>query len=139
MPPSYSTHYWLLFHSVFSSLAYVASHSHVQRRLPLVSQPPHRHIYTNTRHYAVISKDRHEEAKATLMRLNDDNEDPSFWEKEYLQISAQIALEKREMEGSSWIHMFTNMKEFRRVAVAAASVISVQTNGAQTIQVFQVS
>ncbi|CAI4211280.1 unnamed protein product [Parascedosporium putredinis] len=85
----------------------------------------------------VTLMDRHEEAKATLMRLNDDNEDPSFWEKEYLQISAQIALEKREMEGSSWTHMFTNMKEFRRVAVAAASVISVQTNGAQTIQVFQ--
>lgn len=74
-----------------------------------------------------------------LERLNDDNADATFWEKEYVQISAQLAIEKKELEASSWSHMFTDLKELRRVALASAAVVSVQTNGAQTIQVFQVS
>lgn len=86
----------------------------------------------------VISKDRHAEARETLRRLNDDHEDPTFWEKEYIQISAQLAIEKKEVESSSWIHMLTNRKELHRVAVAVAALVSVQTIGAQVIQVFQV-
>lgn len=34
--------------------------------------------------------------------------------------------------------MFSNRKELRRLAIAVAAMASVQTNGAQTIQVYQV-
>lgn len=86
----------------------------------------------------MISKDRQLEAQEVLKRLHDDHSDPVFWEKEYLQISAQLAVEKVEKETSKWNHMFTNRSELRRVAVAIASLTSVQTNGAQTIQIYQV-
>lgn len=33
--------------------------------------------------------------------------------------------------------MFTNAKELRRLLIAVAALVSVQTNGAQTIQVYQ--
>ncbi|KAL1858202.1 hypothetical protein VTK73DRAFT_7913 [Phialemonium thermophilum] len=85
----------------------------------------------------LISKNRHDEAKAILQRLHDDHQDPTFWEKEYLQISAQLAVERKELETSSWSHMLTNFNELRRVLVAVAALTSVQTNGAQTIQVYQ--
>jgi hypothetical protein len=73
-----------------------------------------------------------------LQRLHDDHEDPLFWEKEYLQISAQAAIEAEEKASSSWSHMLTNWKELHRVLVAVAALTCVQTNGAQTIQAYQV-
>lgn len=79
------------------------------------------------------------EAQAVLRRLHDDHSDPMFWEKEYLQIAAQLAVEKAEKETSKWSHMITNRSELRRLAVAVAAMTSVQTNGAQTIQIYQVS
>ncbi|EXJ82874.1 hypothetical protein A1O3_06690 [Capronia epimyces CBS 606.96] len=85
----------------------------------------------------LISKDRHAEAQAVLQRLHDDHEDPTFWEKEYLQISAQLAVEQKEKADASWHHILSNPKELRRVATAVASMTSVQCVGAQTIQVFQ--
>jgi hypothetical protein len=88
---------------------------------------------------SVISKNRHDEAKAILQRLHDDHDDPTFWEKEYLQISAQLAVEREELATSSWSHILTERKELRRVLVAVAALTSVQTNGAQTIQIYQVS
>lgn len=86
----------------------------------------------------MISKDRHAEAQAVLRRLHDDHHDPTFWEKEYIQISAQLAAEREEKEHSSWTHIVTNPKELRRVAIAVAVLTCVQTNGAQTIQIYQV-
>ena len=83
-------------------------------------------------------KGRHEEARVILQRLHDDHDDTLFWEKEYLQISAQLAAEAEETAGHSWLHIFTNPRELRRVAVAVAAMTSVQTNGAQTIQIYQV-
>ncbi|KAK9382099.1 general substrate transporter [Kockiozyma suomiensis] len=85
----------------------------------------------------LISKDRQLEAQAVLRRLHDDHSDPMFWEKEYLQIAAQLAVEKAEKETSKWSHMITNRSELRRLAVAVAAMTSVQTNGAQTIQIYQ--
>ncbi|OAL27052.1 hypothetical protein AYO20_09860 [Fonsecaea nubica] len=85
----------------------------------------------------VISRDRHAEAQAVLKRLHDDHEDPLFWEKEYLQISAQLAEEAREKATSSWVHILTNKKELKRTLVAIAALTCLQTNGAQTIQVYQ--
>jgi hypothetical protein len=86
----------------------------------------------------VISKDRHEEAKVILARLHDNHEDPQFWEKEYLQISAQAAVEAQEMKTSKWTHLFTNASERKRVLIAVVAMTCVQTNGAQTIQAYQV-
>ncbi|KAH0847075.1 putative MFS sugar transporter [Fonsecaea pedrosoi] len=77
------------------------------------------------------------QAQAVLKRLHDDHEDPLFWEKEYLQISAQLAEEAREKATSSWVHMLTNKKELKRTLVAGAALTCLQTNGAQTIQVYQ--
>ncbi|KAK7203047.1 general substrate transporter [Myxozyma melibiosi] len=85
----------------------------------------------------LISKDRQLEAQEVLKRLHDDHEDPMFWEKEYLQISAQLAVERIEKENAKWSHMFTNRSELRRLALAVAAMTSVQTNGAQTIQIYQ--
>jgi hypothetical protein len=86
----------------------------------------------------VISKDRHEEARVILARLHDDNKDSLFWEKEYLQIAAQAAAEAEEKKTSKWTHLFTNPSERRRVLIAIVAMTCVQTNGAQTIQAYQV-
>ncbi|KEF55567.1 uncharacterized protein A1O9_08317 [Exophiala aquamarina CBS 119918] len=85
----------------------------------------------------LMSKDQHAEAQQILQRLHDDHEDPTFWENEHLQISAQIAAEHQEQVNGKWHHMFTSAKEFRRVATAVAAMTSVPANGAQTIQVYQ--
>jgi MFS family permease len=87
----------------------------------------------------VISKDRHAEAQVILKRLHDDHHDHTFWEKEYIQISAQLEVERKEKETASWNHMVTNKQELKRLAIAVAALTSVQTNGAQTIQIYQVS
>jgi hypothetical protein len=89
--------------------------------------------------FAVLSKGRHEEARVILQRLHDDHEDPLFWEKEYIQIAAQCAREIEEKARSSWAHMLTNKRELRRVVTAIIALTSVQTNGAQTIQAYQVN
>ncbi|OQU97041.1 hypothetical protein CLAIMM_03044 [Cladophialophora immunda] len=86
----------------------------------------------------LISQDRHTEAQAVLKRLHDNHKDPLFWEKEYLQISAQLAEEAREKASSSWLHMLTNKREAKRILVAVAALTLLQTNGAQTIQVYQI-
>lgn len=119
---SHLSHRWVLLHPILSPLAYVY---HLQ---PLLAE---------ANRSSVISKGRHSEAQAILKRLHDDHSDSNFWEKEYLQISAQLAVEQREKETSSWSHMFTDGKELRRLAVAVAALTSVQTNGAQIIQVYQ--
>ncbi|KAF2802682.1 general substrate transporter [Mytilinidion resinicola] len=85
----------------------------------------------------LITKDRHAEAQVILKRLHDSHEDSTFWEKEYIQISAQLEVEAKEKETASWTHMLTNWSELRRLLVAIAALTSVQTNGAQTIQVYQ--
>ncbi|KIM93335.1 hypothetical protein OIDMADRAFT_35829 [Oidiodendron maius Zn] len=85
----------------------------------------------------LIMKGRHEEARIVLQRLHDDHNDHMFWEKEYLQISAQLAAEAEETADHLWTHIFTNMRELRRVAAAVAAMTSTQTNGAQTIQIYQ--
>jgi hypothetical protein len=82
---------------------------------------------------------RDEEAKTVLKRLHDDHVDPSFWEKEYVQIHSQLAQDKIEMEGSSWLEMFSNPVQRKRTLVAVMTMTMVQTTGAQTIQVFQVN
>ena len=82
---------------------------------------------------------RHEEARNVLKRLHDDNKDHTFWEKEYLVIVAQLELERQETAGVQWWHMFTNKSELHRAMLSVVSLTSTQTNGAQTIQVFQVS
>jgi hypothetical protein len=84
-------------------------------------------------------KERLEEARIVLQRLHDDHDDSTFWEKEYLQISAQLAAKAEETAGHLWTYIFTNIRELRRVAVAVAAMTSTQTNGAQTIQIYQVS
>ena len=81
---------------------------------------------------------RDEEAKVVLKRLHDDHEDPSFWEKEYVQIHHQLAQDKAELEGSSWLEMFSNPIQRKRTLVSVMTMVMVQTTGAQTIQVFQV-
>jgi hypothetical protein len=86
----------------------------------------------------VISRDRHAEAQAVLKRLHDDHKDELFWEREYLQISAQLAEEAREKVDASWFHILTNKREAKRLLVAVAALTLLQTNGAQTIQVYQV-
>ncbi|KAH8901189.1 general substrate transporter [Thozetella sp. PMI_491] len=86
----------------------------------------------------LISKNRHDEAKAVLQRLHDDHHDPTFWEKEYLQIAAQLAIEEKEKEeAKNWLSIFTTWRDLRRILIAVAALTSVQTNGAQTIQVYQ--
>lgn len=87
----------------------------------------------------VISRNRHTEAQVVLKRLHDDHGDPLFWEKEYLQISAQLAEEAREKSVYPWTHMFTDKSELRRILIAIGALTCLQTNGAQTIQVYQVS
>jgi len=86
----------------------------------------------------VISKGRHEEARVVLQRLHDDHDDTLFWEKEYLQISAQAAAEAEEKKTASWTHMLSNKSELHRVVIAVIALTCVQTNGAQTIQAYQV-
>ena len=71
--------------------------------------------------------------------MNDDNEDPLFWEKEYVQISAQLAVEAEEKKAHSWSHLLTDKSERKRVLIAIAALTSLQTNGAQTIQLYQAS
>lgn len=88
--------------------------------------------------FLVISKGRHEEARVVLQRLHDDHEDSLFWEKEYLQISAQAAAEAEEKVTASWSHLLTNRSELHRVIIAIVALACVQTNGAQTIQAYQV-
>jgi MFS family permease len=56
-----------------------------------------------------------------------------------LQISAQLALEVEEKAGQSWTHLLTERTELRRILIAVAALTSLQTNGAQTIQAYQVS
>lgn len=63
---------------------------------------------------------------------------PEFLGKGVPSDSAQLAVEQKEKEASDWFHVLTNMKELRRLLVAVAALTSVQTNGAQTIQVYQV-
>lgn len=87
----------------------------------------------------MISKERHEEARVILQRLHDDHEDTLFWEKEYLQIAAQAAAEAEEKKTSKWTHIVTNKKELHRILIAIVAMTCVQTNGAQTIQAYQVS
>ncbi|EXJ84062.1 hypothetical protein A1O3_04729 [Capronia epimyces CBS 606.96] len=60
-----------------------------------------------------------------------------FWEKEYLQISAQLAEEARERASQSQLQILTDKKQLRRILVAVAALTCLQTNGAQTIQVYQ--
>jgi hypothetical protein len=74
-----------------------------------------------------------------LKRLHDDHSDPLFWEKEYLQISAQLAIEAQEKATQSWTHLLTEKSELKRVLIAVAALTSLQTNGAQTIQAYQAS
>lgn len=87
----------------------------------------------------MISRNRHEEARAVLQRLHDDHKDPMFWEREYLQISAQLAVEAEEKAAHKWSHLFTDRSELRRITIAVIALTSLQTNGAQTIQAYQVS
>lgn len=87
---------------------------------------------------AVVMHGRHEEARTVLKRLHDDNEDHTFWEKEYIVLVAQLDMERRETEGVRWWHMFTNRRELHRAMLSVVALTSTQTNGAQTIQVFQV-
>lgn len=87
----------------------------------------------------MISRDRHEEAQIVLKRLRDSHEDPLLWQKEYLQISAQLAVEAEEKKAHSWSHLITDKSERKRVLIAIAALTSLQTNGAQTIQVYQAS
>lgn len=83
-------------------------------------------------------KGRHEEAKTVLRRLHDDHKDSTFWEKEYLQIEAQLEVERAEKEGRSVYHILTNASERRRMLMAVLVIVSCQTLGAQTIQQYQV-
>ncbi|KAI8932244.1 hypothetical protein NX059_011123 [Plenodomus lindquistii] len=85
----------------------------------------------------LIMKGRHDEAKAVLQRLHDDHDDPTFWEKEFLQISAQLDLERREKVQRKWHQMFTNASERKRLLVTVVAQVSCQTIGAQTIQQYQ--
>ncbi|KIY01859.1 uncharacterized protein Z520_01997 [Fonsecaea multimorphosa CBS 102226] len=85
----------------------------------------------------LVMHGRYEEAKSVLRRLHDDNEDHSFWEKEYTVLVAQLDFEKEETAGVTFWHMFTNKKELKRAGLAVAALTSCQTTGAQTIQVFQ--
>lgn len=87
----------------------------------------------------MISRNRHTEAQIVLKRLHDDHKDHLFWEKEYLQISAQLAVEAEEKAAHSWTHLLTNKSELRRILIAVVALTSLQTNGAQTIQAYQVS
>jgi hypothetical protein len=91
-----------------------------------------------TDYYLVVMRGRHEEARVVLKRLHDDNEDHAFWEKEYIVLVAQLEMERRETEGVHWWHMFTNRRELHRAMLSVVALTSTQTNGAQTIQVFQV-
>lgn len=86
----------------------------------------------------VIMKGRDEEAKVVLQRLHDDHVDSSFWEKEYVQIHAQLAQDRAEAQGSSWLEMFSNPIQRKRTAVSVMTMVMTQTTGAQTIQVYQV-
>jgi hypothetical protein len=83
-------------------------------------------------------KGRDEEAKVVLKRLHDDHHDPSFWEKEYLQIRSQLKRDQEEAHGASWLEMFSNPIQRKRTLVSVMTMIMTQTTGAQTIQVYQV-
>jgi hypothetical protein len=83
-------------------------------------------------------KGRHEEAKTVLRRLHDDHKESTFWEKEFLQIEAQLEAERAEKEGSAWYHILINPSERRRMLTAVLVIVSCQTIGAQTIQQYQV-
>ncbi|OAL23772.1 hypothetical protein AYO22_06091 [Fonsecaea multimorphosa] len=85
----------------------------------------------------LIMKGRNEEAKVVLQRLHDDNSDHMFWEREYLQISAQLALEMEEYRKEPWFHLLTNKSELKRTFLAICAMTSTQTSGATTVQVFQ--
>jgi Sugar (and other) transporter len=83
-------------------------------------------------------KGRDEEAKVVLQRLHDDHSDSFFWEKEYVQIHAQLQKDREELQGASWLEMFSNPVQRKRTLVSVMTMVMVQTTGAQTIQVFQV-
>ncbi|EXJ67376.1 uncharacterized protein A1O5_09389 [Cladophialophora psammophila CBS 110553] len=82
-------------------------------------------------------KGRHEEARKVLRRLHDDHANPLFWEREYAQMVAQLEHERRETAGVNSFHMFTNWRELHRALLAVVGLTSLQTNGAQTIFIFQ--
>jgi hypothetical protein len=84
-------------------------------------------------------KGRHEEAQAVLKRLHDDHQDPLFWEKEYIQVQRQEEQDRLEKKGATWLEMFSTPSLRKRTLISAMTMVMVQTTGAQTIQVFQVS
>ncbi|KIW97592.1 uncharacterized protein Z519_01176 [Cladophialophora bantiana CBS 173.52] len=50
---------------------------------------------------------------------------------------AQLEHERRQTAGVNIFHMFTNWRELYRALLAVAGLTSLQTNGAQTIFIFQ--
>uniref|UniRef100_A0A060T9X3 ARAD1D18194p n=1 Tax=Blastobotrys adeninivorans TaxID=409370 RepID=A0A060T9X3_BLAAD len=84
----------------------------------------------------LIKKGRVESGLKTLARLhaNDDVEDP-FVRVQFEQIIEEVELEK-EQAAHSWVQLFRNKNNFRRILICTSIQASVQMTGVSAIQYF---